>query len=437
MNKVFLFALLLISQRAFCECKECSNVTSRAIMNILTTYFASNSAKVDIIYQGAKFGQCAMLVDELLKSVPDSISIKVTKSGSENPWSNRLNVSSLILFDSPQVFKDFSKNIEWISNKRMRFKHLVYSPNLRDRDIVENIKNGLDIDQVGFLMNETETSIDLVTSFMFTPDKCRQNQLVMINRFDINTMTWESSNFYPSKYQTFHKCPLTIGIHDETEKGYRYHLAYPTMKVYIELSKFFNFKIDFKFVNLKKFLKAHMNNEFDFFFMDGSFDGDNDFITSVPFIVERGALTVPAGESYSALEKMFMPFQFEVWIAIVATLLTGFITIWIINLLSIKIRAFVYGLNIRTPTLNLMSIFLNGAQHRLPGRNFARFLLMMFIIWSLIIRTCYQSELFKYLQTDSRKPRIKSFDEMIEKNFTWYTINPAFEVNLQKHLKNK
>jgi hypothetical protein len=43
---------------------------------------------------------------------------------------------------------------------------------------------------------------------------------------------------------------------------------------------------------------------------------------------------------------------------------------------------------------------------------------MMFVIWSLIIRTCYQSTLYKNLQQDMRKPVIKTFEKLNEKNFT-------------------
>jgi len=55
-----------------------------------------------------------------------------------------------------------------------------------------------------------------------------------------------------------------------------------------------------------------------------------------------------------------------------------------------------------------------------PRRNFARFLLMLFIIWSLIFRTCYQGLLFEYLQGDGRKPPIKSIKELLSRNLTYF-----------------
>jgi hypothetical protein len=129
-------------------------------------------------------------------------------------------------------------------------------------------------------------------------------------------------------------------------------------------------------------------------------------------------LTVPAGEPYTDLEKMFLMFDKSTWICIGFTLGAALLVIQLINFMSIQVQKFVFGRDIRTPTLNVVSIFLTGAQHRVPGRNFARFILIVFVLWALTIRTCHQSELYKNLQGDMRKPRIQSIDELNEKNFT-------------------
>lgn len=74
--------------------------------------------------------------------------------------------------------------------------------------------------------------------------------------------------------------------------------------------------------------------------------------------------------------------------------------------------------------MNLLDIFLNGGQMKAPWRNFARFLLILFIFWSLIIRTCYQSMLYELLQSDLRKTPIKSIEDIAKKNFSVYTVQP-------------
>lgn len=54
----------------------------------------------------------------------------------------------------------------------------------------------------------------------------------------------------------------------------------------------------------------------------------------------------------------------------------------------------------------------------LPGRNFSRYLLTLFILFCLVIRTAYQGKQFELLQKDIRPADVESIDEMIERNFT-------------------
>lgn len=73
-----------------------------------------------------------------------------------------------------------------------------------------------------------------------------------------------------------------------------------------------------------------------------------------------------------------------------------------------------------------------GGQFKIPRRNFARFLLLLFIIWSLIIRTAYQSKMFEFLQADPRKPRVMSLADIADRNFTIvfpfeYTTSGTFD----------
>jgi len=90
-------------------------------------------------------------------------------------------------------------------------------------------------------------------------------------------------------------------------------------------------------------------------------------------------------------------------------------------LLSLStVRNFVFGRNVTTPTLNVLIAFFGLSQGVLPRRNFARFLLTLFIMWSLIIRTCYQGKLFEYLQGDMRNPEIQTIKELVKHNFIYY-----------------
>lgn len=365
-------------------------------------------SKIDIVYYGSS--ESDNFVGKILKLKNESISIKVYYN-KLNQSINILNTSSVVLMDSKSSFKKKVNIITWQSDPLIRNKHILYFPNAIISDLTD--LNGFFLDNVAFLVNENEESIDLVTIFMFTPENCRSNRLEIINRFRQSNMRWESSNFYPNKYKNFHGCTLKVGVVDK-----RTTFASKDIGSMIKtLAQTANFIVNISIVDTMQNVLDSNNVDLIDSIEPTGFDAT---LISSPYYFGNFIILIPPGESYSPLEKMFMIFGFEVWLWIAVTFLIAFGTILVVNCASLKIQKFVFGRDVETPTLNVFSTFLIGNQNVMPGRNFARFLLMLFIIWSLIIRTCYQSELFKYLQQDLRKPEVKSIPELIERGFTLY-----------------
>lgn len=141
---------------------------------------------------------------------------------------------------------------------------------------------------------------------------------------------------------------------------------------------------------------------------------------STPYISIPWVLMIPPGRSLTAFEKLFRPFDITVWIPIVVVFVIACITIRIIKASSKNIRNLVFGPQNQSPYLNLLIIFVEGSMHLLPKKWFARSLLMMFILYSLVLRTLYQGELVKYMQSDDRKLAVSSVAEMMEKNFSFF-----------------
>lgn len=415
-SKLRYFLKLLIIAQLFNKlviCEKSRNFKSLAkfaIHGVLFEHFVKESHKVDIIYYGNKTSDSLNLITNLTQSnLNASIALHLVQSAKSKLWKNKLSTSSLLVFDSSEVFKETCKNITWQTNKKRRLQHLVYVRNGTVKDIEENIKDGFMIDSVGFLINETVNSIDLVASFMFSAYACRSNQLVTINRFWRKTMKWENSTFYPNKYQNLHGCTLAV-VRTAARRP-----AGQILSILATLSKALNFVIQHK--TSTALIQLHLNlSAFDLTAELYIFYPQIKGISSVEFLHSVMTFAVPPGELYSPLEKMFIMFNVDVWIGIIITLALAIITTQFINALSVKVQDFVYGRNIQTPILNVLSIFLTGAQYKVPGRNFARFLLILFIIWSLIIRTCYQSKLYECLQADMRKPEMKTFDEIKDKD---------------------
>jgi hypothetical protein len=67
---------------------------------------------------------------------------------------------------------------------------------------------------------------------------------------------------------------------------------------------------------------------------------------------------------------------------------------------------------------NALGIFFGISQTRTPKEIFGRSILILFIWFCLIIRTCYQSMLFEFMTGDMRKPLPVTTAEAIEGNYT-------------------
>lgn len=130
-------------------------------------------------------------------------------------------------------------------------------------------------------------------------------------------------------------------------------------------------------------------------------------------------MAVPPGESYNAYEKLLLPFDQETWIMILITFIIAFLTIFIVNFTSHRLRVLMFGNQVTTPSLNIAAHFFGISQSTLPRGDFGRFILTIFIMYCLIIRTAWQGKMFEFLQKDMRKPEVQSVEEMIERNFSF------------------
>lgn len=402
----FTFVALLTHQIL---CSDNDSI-SRAVNEILHKFFAKNSLNIEVVYgSGKKSSSSEKLIDDILNFKRALIVFKVVKYDDKSLL--LLNTSSIVVFNSAKSFRKMCNKTIWQTDSRVRHQHLVYFPGATLSDF-ECIKDGFMIDNVDFLM-ETKKSIELVTSFMFTSKECRKNQFRTINRFEESSMKWEKSIFYPHKYRNLHLCKLTIGkLYDPV-----FYKSLAAFAKLINSSRILSEGRE-KFKSMREYADFLDNNLIVI--------SDGFSINTYPMTFNYYVIVIPPGELYTPLEKMILPFEEEVWIAISVTLSIGFVTIQVVNCAGTKVKRFVFGQTVTTPTMNMIDIILNGGQVQTARRNFARFIFTLFVIWSLIIRTCYQSKLFELLQSDLRKPEMKSFDELIENNFSFFDFDQDY-----------
>jgi len=69
------------------------------------------------------------------------------------------------------------------------------------------------------------------------------------------------------------------------------------------------------------------------------------------------------------------------------------------------------------PAYNALGIFFGISQTRTPKGLFGRGILILFIWFCLIIRTCYQSMLFELMTGDMRKPLPETIHQAIDEGY--------------------
>lgn len=300
---------------------------------------------------------------------------------------------------------------------------------------------------INILCRDNDT-LSIKTFVPFQSDSCGNTTSITVNH-----LLFESINdFFPAKLNNLHGCPIKlttffyppITMRETLSNGtFRYYGS--EMDLMFGLAEALNFSIDMSYLPQSGFVGLLFENGTSTGPLKQTIEGDKDMLMgfyyltylrtkylsftqshySIPLII-----MIPLGEPLTAFEKLFKPFQNIVWFFLFFTFGSGVIIIAIINCQKRNIRNFIFGAKIRNPYLNMIIVFVGGSQPKLPKKNFARSLLMMFMLFCLVQRTIYQSSLFLFLQSDGRNPALSTIDEMIEKNFVFY-IRETLEHNIR------
>lgn len=145
------------------------------------------------------------------------------------------------------------------------------------------------------------------------------------------------------------------------------------------------------------------------------------FLTETkPYTTTPLAIIVSPGEEFGDFEKFARPFSNKVWLASWAVFAACLIIMIIAINSSKDVYNFVIGANVKDPLLNTIAVNLGVSQGKLPKGNFARYTLMILIIYCLVLRSVYLGGIFNALQSNDKKPDVKSIDEMIDKKFIFF-----------------
>ncbi|KAG4072377.1 hypothetical protein HA402_004309 [Bradysia odoriphaga] len=295
-----------------------------------------------------------------------------------------------------------------------------------------------------------ENSSNLVSMFTYMPfanGSCHNTEGVQINQYNKISANWTTNVFFPKKFKQMNRCPLRFGV----------YLSYPRFIVTAEngVKKIsgVTFDVGTMFGDILNFtaifieyeeemgviyenktatglLGRVINSEVDVIVVAIQVDRMEAMSATGTLYIDKLVLVVPPAVQINPLGRVLLPFTSASWISVGMVVLLACCIIKILQFTPEAFHNYVIGRNVKGSMLNVWNVFLGGTQRILPRSNFPRFLLVKFLIFTLIMRSLYQGRVFDILKRDLRTVELKTVDEYIERNFTFYIFRTR-AANLQ------
>ena len=453
----------LISANEFEQNLKYSAIIAQALEDLIRVFFLEKGIQFDFYY-----------FDDEPKKITEHITNKILSNNNEKYKYNiiiddKLKSENRIIFHPVIIYIEtshnlytFIENFKVCRNENEPIVNFIYIEEhlMNDFDIIIEYNMPLTLETstilqyLYFVINYSD-KIEVKTFEWFIKPLCNYPVLMRLNVFHKTSKTWERKLKYYEKFLNYNGCGLVLmlphikGYYDRHVWGYvrvnyiinNFNKFGIIPKIFEICAKKFNFKDDYQPVwplTNESLLDAGIGRKtVETIFINGTSKELNVYFEVVsstslafssrvrmtlPFIsVSRVFLVTPA-EAYSAYEKLLLPFDRETWILLLITFSIAFFTIFIINKLSRIFQELIYGKRVMTPTLNIVSIFFGISLTRMPNGNFSRQILIFFIYFCLIFRTCFQSKMFEFMTSNPRRSPPKSIDDLINRDYTVYTL---------------
>lgn len=138
---------------------------------------------------------------------------------------------------------------------------------------------------------------------------------------------------------------------------------------------------------------------------------------------------IPTGKAYSSFEKLFFPFKYIIWTCIASMFVIASLVLIILKSAQRSKRDFFIGSSNNMPFFNMVNICLGGtiSFHNMPKRNFARTILMIWLISTLVLRNAYQGKLYDNLRKSQRQAPFFQLGELYASNLKLYLYESFFQ----------
>lgn len=320
----------------------------------------------------------------------------------------------------------------------------------------------IQIYNVVVMFEDSNGVVKVVTFLPFGSKSCNQTTPTVIDEFRDGKFANGSKDLFHDKMKNLQGCPIRVAIANNAEPYVFFKLQANGSKQLVgteisliqALSTSLNFNINFTFIgddgylyengSAKGPLKVLLDREADLSLSDWYLKNSRlkFFDSTTSYVSDQVIFLVPPGRDLTTFEKLVDAFKLSIWILIISCFVVGFVVIFSLKRQTLGAQNFVFGVNVRHPYFNMFAGFIGSSQKVLPSHNFARFLLMLFLMYSLVMRSVYQGSFYRLTQSNKRQKEVQSIDEMINKDFKIYGTVGGIEVvggseTLKSRCKNR
>lgn len=414
-----------------------SKTTSNKVLNVIIA-----SSKTD----SQEFS------DLFLKATMEKFKVRIhTVEMIRNPQIASPRKNSVIILETFQDFKKVLQNLIHKSfHKHGHYIFTLVSGNIQELSQIfyECWKN-----QFYNVIAIYEDLVEHIQVFSFFPYRsatdCSNTSPVLVNTYIDGSFIYSLKDIFPKKMYNLNQCAVRVGSpsswppHMNTEilpngtiKGYgRDH------EIMVALAQNLNFKLNYSHIGILGAIHPNgtmngipesvMKNQSDMIVGDWwlilyrlqFFDATNSYIS------EQLVFVLKFGSELSSFEKLRYPFSLAVWITSICFILCGFTIIFITQRQKISVQNFIFGRNVKYPYLNMIIGVLGQNQFRLPTRNFARFILMNFLLLCLVLRTVYQGKMFELMKLNMKHSEPNSMDDAVEKDYELFCFETTCAIS--------
>lgn len=387
-----LFLVLLTSSSTFALNRE--KMFSNALGLIIQKFYVKNAIQFDFLSVDVESWIPAAEIIENVSKYFHSEPVNIRFINGSEHYCFNLTRSTILFISTFAAFNLFEGNLRIKKTNYFNYRHFVIILNVNSHfDFTTLQATSMFYFANPLLYNEKIGQVRLY-QFITTceSDRITHARIKCFNIFTKLNMKWESNTFaLQEPMRNLKGCEFVVECSECLSEKMSQKAFFRGILKHLEIELSFNAIVVKNLSDIKKY-----SFSFEPIILSGA---TNHFHVFVYNTYEQ-TLIFSTGEPYSPFEKLIVPLDDEVWIALAITFLTGFMIILFVDVTQLsnsEIRPFIYGAQVKTPAFNMLIAFFGQGQNILPKGNFARYILMLYILFCLVVRTGYQGVQFEMI----------------------------------------